>query len=236
MYGYQLKLTSIHMVDYTKYYVYLLIDPETNQIRYIGKGSKNRAWRFNRRNGHCESWIKSLTNKNKKPRVYLIRSNLSEYDAFRIEKLLIRACKKLGFNLTNLTDGGDGVSGLVMSKETRNKIRHTFFKKYQIPWNKGKRASKKLRKALSRGRKLGKVPQISEEQRLLRISNLKNHTKSKRKSVIGRHMFLDLTVRFESISAVKNAGFLPSQVSKCCSNEYKKHTHKYYYWRYDDNN
>jgi group I intron endonuclease len=47
-----------------------------------------------------------------------------------LEKFYIAAYRKMG-NIYNLTDGGEGASGNIISEETRNKLKN------RIPWNKG---------------------------------------------------------------------------------------------------
>ena len=49
-------------------------------------------------------------------------THLTEQEAFEHEKFLILCFKDMGTSLCNQTDGGEGVSGLVCSAETRAKI------------------------------------------------------------------------------------------------------------------
>ena len=51
-----------------------------------------------------------------------------EDDCNNAEKLIIENFRNTGIKLTNLTDGGEGQVGRVMSEETKNKIRETILK------------------------------------------------------------------------------------------------------------
>jgi hypothetical protein len=88
------------------YYVYLLIDPTTNQPFYCGKGHGDRwkshfgYWSGNGKNNPCENKIKSLRKKGFEPTVQFLVENISDENvAYRIEEEYIRE----NFNtLTNL--------------------------------------------------------------------------------------------------------------------------------------
>mgnify|MGYP001199844334 FL=1 len=63
-----------------KYYVYALVNPKTENIFYIGKGSKNRCFK---------SWKEQNQKKDFIPRVDIIRYGLSEEDALEVEAAVI---------------------------------------------------------------------------------------------------------------------------------------------------
>lgn len=73
-----------------KYYVYYHIDSDTKEILYIGKGSGDRAWRFNKKERN-PLWQEYKLNNNLE--VKIIASFLSELEAFAIEKSLIETIK-----------------------------------------------------------------------------------------------------------------------------------------------
>jgi hypothetical protein len=81
---------------------------------YIGKGRNYRAFKKN----HGVSVPP-------KDRILFLKENLSEQEAFRHETYMISVLgrKDIGTGiLRNLTDGGEGTSGHVMSEEHRRKI------------------------------------------------------------------------------------------------------------------
>ena len=96
------------------YYVYLHLRQSDNKIFYVGKGKGHRAYVYSSRNYH---W----TNTYKKHGAYALiyKNNLTEDEAFKLEIELI---KKYSDQLVNMTDGGEGTSGLKFSKETKLKL------------------------------------------------------------------------------------------------------------------
>lgn len=94
--------------------IYALLDPDTNEIRYIGKSERG----IERPRQHFEpgqlkklskknNWIKSLVSKGKLPKIKILYncSNINELNQKEIE--FIAMFKNSGI-LTNMTDGGTG--------------------------------------------------------------------------------------------------------------------------------
>lgn len=95
------------------YYVYAYIS-KRDRPYYIGKGCKTRAYR-------PHGYVSVPKDKS---RIMFLKENMSEADAFELEKLLIkyfgrRDCKT-GI-LFNMTDGGDGPSGSKRNVENYRK-------------------------------------------------------------------------------------------------------------------
>ena len=92
--------------------VYVLVDPTSLEVRYVGYSSnlKRRYW------DHCNlfhrtpkcSWVKSLQNRGLQP-VLRIVCIVERHEACRVERALIAAMRCRGVRLTNSTDGGDGL-------------------------------------------------------------------------------------------------------------------------------
>lgn len=135
-------------------FIYGLKDPATQKIRYIG-ATKNLKKRFlthltSKPNTHKGSWIVSLKRRNLNPELVILREvEASEWKMAEVE--YIRKYRGLGYDLTNSTDGGDGVTNLpleirerikranmgkVISEETRQRLKESHIG--QKPWNKGK--------------------------------------------------------------------------------------------------
>lgn len=108
-----------HIMKTNKYYIYAHRRTSDNQIFYIGKGCANRAYSKLR----SKLWHKYV----KKHEYYVefLYTNLTEQEAFDIEKKLInkygRLIDKTGC-LINLTDGGEGLSNYIIPQSTKNKI------------------------------------------------------------------------------------------------------------------
>lgn len=109
-----------------KYYVYAHIDPITYKIRYIGKGSGKRAFKFTNRSrnklSHYRNWTNKLKKLELKPIVFKIVENLTEVEALNLEKKIITAFKNNNIKLINYTMGGDGISGYRHTKESKLKM------------------------------------------------------------------------------------------------------------------
>ncbi len=107
--------------------LYKLIDPNTLQVRYIGKTEKQLVIRLmghireagNGTKTHKCNWIRSLLKLGKIPHIRIIKRLTPQDDWRKFETYYIAKYRKLGHHLTNGTDGGEGVT---MTQETRNKI------------------------------------------------------------------------------------------------------------------
>lgn len=169
-----------------KYYVYALLDTSKPGVFiyddlifdyepfYIGKGTNNRDYHsaFDRHNSFKRNKIKSLKKKNIEILSIKVFDNLNEQESFNIETSIIkkigRRDLKLG-PLTNLTDGGDGRTNIIVSDETKRKISET--NKSQNLHNKHTELTKKLLKKINQGENnpfYGKnhTNEIKEEQSL----------------------------------------------------------------------
>lgn len=99
-------------------YIYTLKDPETNQIKYVGK-TNNLSKRFNRHiseynlineNTLKSKWISALKTKGLLPIIEIL-DECNDDIVDDIEIYWISQMKSWGFRLTNMTDGGDGFKG-----------------------------------------------------------------------------------------------------------------------------
>lgn len=129
-----------------KVFIYALIDPRENQIRYIGKANNplerlkdHLSKRSLKIKTYKNNWIKSLLELNLKPNIEIIDEILeSEWQFW--EQHYISLYKSWGFNLTNGTLGGDGgktpgFSGRKHSNISREKMKINM--KGRKAWNKG---------------------------------------------------------------------------------------------------
>lgn len=101
------------------FYVYEHWRPDKNICFYVGKGKNKRAWDMkNMRNPHFKSVVSKLLSIGLCVDVRIIAKELTNEEAIDLEK------KTIAFygvkNLTNLTEGGDGMAN--PTEETRNKI------------------------------------------------------------------------------------------------------------------
>jgi hypothetical protein len=167
------------------FYVYAHIKASTNEIFYIGKGLGNRAWR---KDGRGTYWKRVVAKHGLKIKILI--DGLQEWAAFEFERdyISLYGRKDMGYGqLINLTCGGDGVSGLITTEATKNKIRQSLIGRPRNPQssaksaqsNTGKKRTIDSKKRMSAAQK-GKV--VSEATReKLRLANLgKSHTQKTR--------------------------------------------------------
>lgn len=132
--------------------IYGLVDPQTKEVRYIGKTIQTLNRRLYKHiydskyliesKTHKNNWIRKLTSLGLKPEIILLEENINS-DWSKIEIDYIKKYKELGCNLTNSTEGGEGQHGRLMSDETKAKISIA---------NKGKVRDIETRKRISNAR------------------------------------------------------------------------------------
>ncbi len=108
-------------------YIYVLIDPRDGEIRYVGKTVFMLEDRLNKHlrdkhNNYRTRWIQSLVRQGLKPIIKLIETVPPDEDWAERERYWIAYYRSIGANLTNFTDGGEGVPGWIPLKETRRRM------------------------------------------------------------------------------------------------------------------
>jgi hypothetical protein len=136
-----------------EYYTYAYLRKDGTPY-YIGKGKDNRAY----------SKKRSIRPPGDTNRILILKENLTEEDAFKHEIYMIGVFgKKInGGILHNITDGGEGVSGMKHTDISKEKIGRAFRGKKLTPehvekirnckwgnsWNKGKTISQEQREKI----------------------------------------------------------------------------------------
>jgi len=152
-------------------HIYTLSCPVTNEIRYVGKTSvdprKRYAqhiyqWRRSKKLTHLNSWIMSLSKCNLKPTMQILDKINGEWEW--LEKYWISQLKTWGFNLTNLTEGGEGTTGYKVSEES--KLKRLISLKSSELWEERNKRHSEIMKALHNAKniKLG-YGHLSEDKR-----------------------------------------------------------------------
>ncbi len=113
----------------SKYIVYALKDPRTQEIRYIGKSTSGMRRALQHKDSsslkkicHKNNWIKSLLSSGLMYQIDILQECASNEETIQQEVYWIKFHKEAGANLTNLTDGGEGTLGRLASEETRQLI------------------------------------------------------------------------------------------------------------------
>ncbi len=168
-------------------YIYILIDPRDNNVRYVGK-THDLKHRYYCHTNHFDgtkksAWIKSIKAIGISPEIDVVEIT-DEKNWIFWEQHYISLFKFYGFNLTNSTQGGEG--GL-MSKETKEKMRNAML-------NATEEHKKKISIALT-----GKKP---SKQTLLRLRKSHLHQKNEnlRKPVIQKELNGNFIRDFVSVS------------------------------------
>lgn len=136
--------------------IYGLLDPRTDEIRYIGKSSSGlkrpyshfKPGSLQKDDTHKGRWLKKLTSEGVTCRILILEEVLETDDLSDRERWWISFGRSEGWPLTNLTEGGEGLSGMVFSQEHRAKISAS---------NKGRRLTEETKTKLSavaKGRRL----------------------------------------------------------------------------------
>jgi hypothetical protein len=153
-------------------FIYALQDPNTNEIRYVGK-SNEPSRRLSEHllentNTYKVNWIKSLGEVHPNL-ITLDEVPMSEWGFW--ESYYIDLFRSWGFRLVNLTNGGDGVSN--MSTEMKNRISNTLKTYYN-----------------NNGHPLKGKPKPPKESERLRVMNVGKsiHTEEYKKSLAERMM------------------------------------------------
>lgn len=162
--------------------IYTLSSPINNEVRYIGKTKSSLKYRLsqhihdsltNGTNTYKKAWIKSLLLKGLLPIIEELEIIENDNCWKESEKYWIAQFKNWGFNLTNMTDGGDGNQNQIMSNESKLKRSSSL---------KGRIVSKETREKISKSHLGKKLSDKTKEK--LKLYNLgkkqSKETKQKR--------------------------------------------------------
>lgn len=112
----------IRIKEDKRFYVYVWIRLDTNQVFYVGKGSNNRYKDMLMRNKYFYNVVNKVGKDNIE--IKIIENNLTEDEAFEKEKYYIQYYKEQGNKLTNMTSGGEGSSDWFEHLTEEEKERH----------------------------------------------------------------------------------------------------------------
>jgi group I intron endonuclease len=108
--------------------IYTLNHPVTGEVRYVGYTTQaNPRMRLrghisdarNKRHAYVQKWVASLLAEGLEPVMVVIEEVPADGDRVEAERRWIAHFRAAGARLANLTDGGDGCSGYVMTPEAR---------------------------------------------------------------------------------------------------------------------
>lgn len=145
------------------YYVYEHWRLDRDECFYVGKGRGGRAYSMKNRNRHHQAIVAKLIRIGSAFEVRMVATGLAEQEAFSLECERIKFWRDAGVDLTNLTNGGEGISGFRHTDETRAKLsRHN---KGMPATFKGRKHSEETKAILSALAKKRGAPKLTDEQK-----------------------------------------------------------------------
>jgi hypothetical protein len=214
------------------FYTYSHATPE-GRIFYIGKGRGKRAYDLNKRNDYWNRIVK----KHGTPTVQVLADWETEEDAFSHEVLLISCFRNMGYELANLTNGGEGQSGMIpwnkgIPWEEEVKLKMSVGRSGSPAWNKGIPLTEDCKKKLSEamvGRTSWNKGVSSKESTKQKISDLKKgNLNCLQYKIIGTNIETGDVIKFVGAKALNSAGFIHTAVYMCITG--KRKSHKGYTW------
>jgi len=209
-------------MDSRKVWIYGLIDPRDNEVKYIGK-----TFRLERRfkdhlNGKGNTlktaWIKKLKKSNLIPELFILdETNIKNCDSLEI--YWISQMKTWGFSLKNMTNGGDGSYGVKpWNKGLKDVFHHTEESKKKMSigrkgmntWSKGMKHTEESKQ------------KMSESRKGVKIDKNKNNGFGNKKVYCYNKMG-EIVKIYKSGRETINDGFSPNCVSKVCRKLEKTH-------------
>ena len=104
------------------YKIYVLIDPTTKTIRYVGRTNQGHIKRLNRhirdskkQTNHKANWIKSIINNGNLPLILIVENNLPSIEEANLAEIhYIKSFKSLGGTITTTVMGRCSTSPTLM--------------------------------------------------------------------------------------------------------------------------
>ena len=177
---------KVSSIDNRKILIYRHRTLDTHEVFYIGIGSIKRS-----KSKHRSSFWKNVANKHGYY-IEIIKDNLNLEEACELEQLLIQEYGRRDLQtgtLVNLTNGGEGAPGTIISEETKLKLRNK---------NKGKKLTEEHKKKIGLANKGRKPNIIVEQKRLEKIT---------RKVIDTRNNIIYNSVK--EVSEIFNLKYLP---------------------------
>lgn len=148
------------------YYIYEHWRPDTGICFYVGKGRKRRAWDMAKRNFVHKAITSKLTSIGLAVDVRIIATGMTNAEAGTAEIARLKLYNR--HRLANLTDGGAGPSGRVLSVEARKRISEAQKGRVRTPEFRAKVAAQRL----------GSTHTLETRAKIALISKGRRHTEA----------------------------------------------------------
>ncbi len=156
-----------------KVYIYGLYDPRNYQLRYIGKTEnlRKRLWHHLKdakagQKTYKANWMRQLLSEGLEPTIGILMET-TEDNWPEDERNCITEAIVNGANLTNLTEGGEGIIGYGHSEETKQKISQSNKDQGKIPpsWKGRKQSPEHVEKRVEARKKKGSYAHTEESRK-----------------------------------------------------------------------
>lgn len=144
-------------------HVYVLRDPSTLQVKYVGVTCQKPRARLAvhvsaaryREKSPVRSWIKGLLKQNQRPLMEVIETVPQGGDWQEAERAWIARYRSDGVQLKNITEGGDGARGVVVTPEARAALSRAL---------KGRKHTPEARANMATASKIRGIPKETREK------------------------------------------------------------------------
>lgn len=187
--------------------IYGLFDPETKELRYIGKTQArlssrlaHHIWRAS--NTHKKQWILKLLRSGQKPEIDIIEECETNEELIKAEMHHIAQFKSIGCRLVNHTEGGEGCIGYKHGPEAKRKMSERLKGRSSPMKGKGHLLETKLKITMTKtGLALEQIYKIKDEY----VSGLDSRTVALRHNV-SQTCILSIVRNFGVVRPTKAAG------------------------------
>lgn len=202
--------------------IYALVDPETDEVRYIGKTNQLLSARLGahlleRANCHRCHWIAQLAARELKPRIEVLETIEGLMPWQPSEIFWIAWAQRNGARLTNNTSGGDGVPNLPAA--TRERMRNVWLgRKHSEETLQKLRVARRSRvttdatklkmSATMKGRKITWTDKISEANRKIDVAQLETIKARIAAGELVKDIAVEFGVHRTTISKIKMGKYL----------------------------
>lgn len=199
-----------------EYLVYALLDPDTHEVRYVGKSSRGLARArahfepaySQRHRGYKANWLKALQTSGKRPVICVLSRHASNEEVLQAEMDYIRLYRQLGARLTNQTAGGEGTVGRRPSSE---EIERSAAKRRGRTYTPERIA--RIRATKEANGTFRRSPSAEERAKIAATLRAKGGMRLR-----GVNQITGEVVEFPSLRAARLAGHSPRAIENCLKN------------------
>jgi len=206
-------------------HIYVLKDPNSGEIRYVGKSDKPKERlvehirKSKYKKTYKNNWIQNLIKEDKKPILEII-DTVPMCEWSEKEKYWIKYYRENGCSLTNLTDGGDGGNfGDEINKLISQKLKGGVFSEETI---KRMTESARKRKLTDEGKKLLSEKRKGEKNSMFGRKQSKHCIESKYKPVEQFDLNGNFIKSWKSLKEVSEYLSINRNSIRMCSNNQRK--------------